>query len=259
MKAIKSSVEKLAAKNLKSGAFTEEQANKYKDCLGNITGTTKLADAKDCDLVIEAIIENIDIKRKFYSDLGAITKPTAILASNTSSLPIVDLGKASGRPERMVGLHFFNPVQVMKLVEVIKTDATSPEVFQASEEFVNKIGKVAVACKDTPGFVVNRLLVPYLAQAIALFERGDASVEGVDNAMKLGAGHPMGPLQLADYVGLDVTLFILQGWKEKFPNEPAFFIPGILKKMVAEGKLGRKNGKGFYKWDGFKVVGVNKD
>ena len=127
------------------------------------------------------------------------------------------------------------------------------------EGFVEKIGKVSVACNDTPGFVVNRLLVPYLAQSISLYERGDADIEGIDNGMMLGAGHPMGPMKLADYVGLDVTLFILQGWKEKYPNEPAFFVPNILKKMVAEGKLGRKSGKGFYNWDGLKATGVSKD
>jgi 3-hydroxyacyl-CoA dehydrogenase len=144
----------------------------------------------------------------------------------------------------------------MKLVEVITTDATHDDVGKASEDFITNIKKVAVACKDTPGFVVNRLLVPYLAQSISLYERGDASVEGIDTAMMLGAGHPMGPLKLADYVGLDVTLFILQGWKDKYPDEPAFLIPEVLKKMVAEGNLGRKSGKGFYKWDGYKALGV---
>jgi 3-hydroxyacyl-CoA dehydrogenase len=257
MKHIKSSIDKIAAKKLETKKFTAEQADKYKSLFNSITPTTKLADAKDCDLVIEAIIENIDIKKKFYQDLGAITKPGCILASNTSSLRITDLAKASGRPAHTVGLHFFNPVQIMKLVEVVKTDTTDADVVAASEEFVEKIGKVAVACKDTPGFVVNRLLVPYLSSAISLYERGDADIEGIDNAMMLGAGHPMGPLKLADYVGLDVCLFILQGWKEKYPNEPTFIVPNILKKMVAEGKLGKKNGKGFYIWEGMKAVKPN--
>ena len=190
MSAIKASIEKLAAKKMKAGLLTEEQARDFALSINNIEPSTKLADAKDCDLVIEAIIENIDIKKKFYADLGKVTKPSAILASNTSSLPIMELAKASGRPDKMIGLHFFNPVPLMKLVEVISTTSTAPAVLQASgiyppiytnthtvpnlafsfvcslsiEEFVSKIGKVAVPCKDTPGFVVNRLLVPYIAQ-----------------------------------------------------------------------------------------------
>jgi 3-hydroxyacyl-CoA dehydrogenase len=142
----------------------------------------------------------------------------------------------------------------MGLVEVVRTDKTDPEVFQAAVDFVKQTGKTPVSCKDTPGFVVNRLLVPFLGQALLLLERGDASKEDIDAAMRLGAGHPMGPITLADYVGLDTTLFILEGWKKDFPNEPAFVIPEVLRHKVKDGKLGRKTGEGFYKWQGDKVI-----
>ncbi|KAJ0409492.1 hypothetical protein P43SY_002382 [Pythium insidiosum] len=253
MKRIESSLSKIQARNVKKGSITEEQAQQaVQETLGRITPTTNTEDLADCDLVIEAIIENVDIKKDFYAKLGAIVKPSAVFASNTSSLAISDFAGSSGRPEKMVGLHFFNPVQIMKLVEVVRTDDTDAAVFEACKNWVHAIGKHPVSCKDTPGFIVNRLLVPYLAQAIAMFERGDATKEDIDVSMQFGAGHPMGPITLADYVGLDTCLFILEGWVRDHPNEPAFFVPDVLRQKVKEGKLGRKTGEGFFKWDGDK-------
>lgn len=205
-----------------------------------------------CDLVVEAIVEDLQEKKKLFAELGRICKPDAILASNTSSFPIAELARASGRPRQVVGLHFFNPVQLMKLVEVVRTSETSDEVFATARAFGEACGKTPVACKDTPGFVVNRLLVPYLVQSLRMLERGDASPADIDTAMKLGCGHPMGPIELTDYVGLDTTLAILKGWVKAHPQEAAFAIPALLEKKVAEGKLGRKTGEGFYKWQGDK-------
>ncbi|MEM7518683.1 MAG: 3-hydroxyacyl-CoA dehydrogenase NAD-binding domain-containing protein, partial [Planctomycetota bacterium] len=200
----------------------------------------------------EAIVEDLDVKKSLFKELGEICKPETILASNTSSFPIAEMGEASGRPERMVGLHFFNPVQLMRLVEVVRTDKTDEDVFAAARGFGEACKKTPVSCKDTPGFVVNRLLVPYMTQALLMLERGDATKEDIDAAMQFGCGYPMGPLTLTDYVGLDTTLSILQGWVERYPNEPAFAIPKVLEQKVKEGKLGRKTGEGFYKWDGDK-------
>jgi len=217
-----------------------------------ITGTLAKADLADCDLVVEAIVEDLDVKKTLFAELGKLCKPETIFASNTSSFPIAAMAEASGRPSRFVGLHFFNPVQLMKLVEVVRTDKTDAAVFEAARAFGVACGKTAIACKDTPGFVVNRLLVPYMSQALLMLERGDASAEDIDIAMKLGTGYPMGPIELTDYVGLDTTLSILEGWVKAHPNEPTFTIPKILASKVAEKKLGRKTGEGFYKWQGDK-------
>ena len=150
----------------------------------------------------------------------------------------------------MIGLHFFNPMQLMRLVKAVRTDATSDEAFAKAKAFGEAVGKVPVTCEDTPGFVVNRLLVPYMVQSLLMLERGDATKEDIDAAMQFGCGYPMGPLTLTDYVGLDTTLFILEGWTERYPDEPAFAIPDSLRAKVAEGKLGKKSGQGFYAWDG---------
>jgi len=250
---IQKSVAKLASKQVEKGKLDEAKAKEFVDgTLGRIKGSTNKADLADCDLIIEAIVENLDIKKSLFAELGKLCKPETVFASNTSSFPIGEMADASGRPERFVGLHFFNPVQLMRLVEVVRTDKTDDNVFAAARAFGEACGKSPVSCKDTPGFVVNRLLVPYMTQALLMLERGDASKEDIDTAMQLGCGHPMGPLTLTDYVGLDTTLFILQGWKERYPNEPAFEVPAILERLVAEGKLGRKTGEGFYKWDGDK-------
>ena len=252
---IDKSLAKMAEKAVQKGKATEEDAKAGAAATrARITGALERSALADCDLVVEAIVEDLDVKKELFADLGKICKPETILASNTSSFPIGEMAEASGRPERFVGLHFFNPVQLMRLVEVVRTDATDEEVFAAARSFGEATGKAPVACKDTPGFVVNRLLVPYMTQALLMLERGDATAADIDVAMQFGCGYPMGPFTLTDYVGLDTTLYILEGWVERYPNEPAFVIPEILRQKVAEGKLGRKTGEGFYKWDGDKKV-----
>jgi len=242
---IQKSVDRLVSKERLSSADADALMNK-------ITFTTDRDALNDTDLIVEAIIENMELKKSLYSELGEQCKPETIFASNTSSLSITQMAMASGRPQNFVGVHFFNPVQLMKLVEIVRTDHTDEAVFDKTLDWVEKIGKVGVRCRDTPGFIVNRLLVPNLVQAILLVERGDASTKDVDLSMQLGAGHPMGPLHLADYIGLDTCLFIMEGWVKDFPNERAFEVPEILRKKVEENELGRKTGKGFYHWNGEK-------
>jgi 3-hydroxyacyl-CoA dehydrogenase len=249
---IDKSLAKLAEKAVEKGKPAEQAKAESAAVRARIRGSLSRQDLADRDLVVEAIVENLDEKKKLFAELGKICRTQTILASNTSSFPIALMGAASGRPAQMVGLHFFNPVQLMRLVEVVRTPATSDEVFAAARAFGEACGKTPVACKDTPGFVVNRLLVPYMVQSLLMLERGDASAADIDAAMKLGCGHPMGPIELTDYVGLDTTLAILEGWVKAHPGESAFAIPGVLKKKVAEGKLGRKTGEGFYKWQGDK-------
>ncbi len=247
------SLAKLASKNVEKGKMDQAAADAWVlEVRGRISGSTERSALADCDLVIEAIVENLDVKKELFGDLGGICKPETVFASNTSSFPIGEMAEASGRPSRFVGLHFFNPVQLMKLVEVVRTDATDEGVFAAARAFGEACGKIPVACKDTPGFVVNRLLVPYMVQAIEMLDRGDASKQDIDAAMQFGCGYPMGPLTLTDYVGLDTTLFILEGWTERYPDEPAFKIPASLVENVKAGRLGRKTGEGYYKWDGDK-------
>ncbi len=249
---VEKSLEKLAAKAVEKGKAPDAARADAQAAFGRIRGSLDPRDLADRDLVIEAIVEDLDVKKALYRDLGRICKPAAILASNTSSFPIAEMGAVSGRPQNMVGLHFFNPVQLMKLVEVVRTPKTSDEAFATAKAFGEAVGKVPVTCKDTPGFVVNRLLVPYMVQSLLMLERGDASKEDIDAAMQFGCGHPMGPITLTDYVGLDTTLSILEGWCERYPDEPAFAIPAVLRKKVKEGKLGRKSGEGFFKWEGDK-------
>jgi 3-hydroxyacyl-CoA dehydrogenase len=252
---IKDSLKKVISRDIKKGLYDEKEGEmKINHVFTNISTSMKLESLKDCDLIIEAIAENLPLKLDFYKKLSTIAQPTCVFASNTSSLAITQMAEVSGRADKFVGLHFFNPVQIMKLVEVIRTKHTNNEVYDAMKNFSNSIGKTAVSCGDTPGFIVNRLLVPYLAQSMSMLERGDASAIDIDVSMKLGAGHPMGPLELADYIGLDTALHILEGWVADFPNETAFFIPDILKAKVKAGHFGRKTGKGFYKWDGDKCL-----
>jgi len=247
---IEKSLAKLAEKLVEKGKKSAEEAEAdAAAAFGRISGTLDRADLADCDLICEAIVENLEVKNELFRELGESVKESCIFATNTSSFPVAEMAAASGRPDRFVGLHFFNPVQLMRLVEVVHTDETDEEVFAAARAFGEACGKTAVSCKDTPGFVVNRLLVPYMVQALEMLDRGDASKEDIDAAMQLGCGHPMGPITLTDYVGLDTTLFILQGWAERYPNEPAFGVPAILERYVAEGKLGRKVGEGFYDWN----------
>lgn len=221
-----------------------------KETMGRLSiSTDATAAAAQSDLVIEAIVENLEIKQKLFSALDEAAPQHVIFASNTSSLPIGDIASATNRQDRFGGLHFFNPVPVMKLVEVVKAKETSEETFKSLRDFGKAMGKATVDCKDTPGFIVNRLLVPYMMEAIRMLERGDASAKDIDTAMKLGAGYPMGPIELGDYVGLDTCKFILDGWTEAYPDQPLFQPSPLLNKMVAEGKLGRKSGEGFYKYN----------
>ncbi|HKA24501.1 MAG TPA: 3-hydroxybutyryl-CoA dehydrogenase, partial [Candidatus Eisenbacteria bacterium] len=213
--------------------------------LASLKGTTKVDDLADCDLVIEAIVENLDAKRALYGSLDKVTKPETIYASNTSSLSVTEMAAGTERPGRFVGLHFFNPVPLMKLVEVVSTIVTEPQVLTEVKGFVAQIGKTAVSTGDTTGFVVNRLLVPYLLDAIRMLEAGVATREDIDNAMKLGCGYPMGPLTLLDFVGLDTTYYIANIMFDEF-KEPNFAPPPLLKRMVLAGHHGRKSGRGFY-------------
>jgi 3-hydroxyacyl-CoA dehydrogenase len=253
---IEKSLAKLAEKQVEKQKLAADQvAGWVAGIRGRIRGTLAKSELADRDLVIEAVVEDLGAKKALFAELGKVCRPETIFASNTSSFPITEMAEASGRPARFVGLHFFNPVQLMKLVEVVRTDRTDEDVFATARAFGEACGKTPVSCKDTPGFVVNRLLVPYMVQALLMLERGDATKEDIDTAMQLGCGYPMGPITLTDYVGLDTTLSILRGWRQRWPKEPAFQIPANLERLVAAGKLGRKSGEGFYKWDGDKKVG----
>jgi len=228
-----------------------EAGNKFfKETIGRIKTATDPATAvKGADLVIEAIVENLKTKQDLWKSIDKAAPKHTLFASNTSSLPIKDQAMVTQRQDRFGGLHFFNPVPVMKLVEVVRTENTSEESFKSLFDFGKALGKVPISCKDTPGFVVNRLLVPYMMEAIRMYERGDASKEDIDIAMKLGAGYPMGPFELLDYVGLDTTKFIIDGWHNSYPNEPLFKPIDTLTKLVKNGKLGKKSGEGFYKYE----------
>ena len=210
-----------------------------------LKGTTNMQDLADCDIVIEAVIENVAEKKKMYAALDGVVKKGAIFASNTSSISITELMTATKRPDRFIGLHFFNPVPLMKLVEVVRTIATASDVFDTAYEFGKKLGKVPVRTSDKTGFIVNRLLVPYLLDAVRAYEEGVASIEDIDNAVKLGMGHPMGPFTLLDFVGLDTTYYITHVMFDEF-KERRFASPPLLKRMVMAGWYGKKSGKGFY-------------
>jgi 3-hydroxybutyryl-CoA dehydrogenase len=212
---------------------------------GRIAGSVSLEELRDADLVIEAITENVALKKETFGKLDRICPPSALLASNTSSCTITELAAATGRPARVLGLHFFNPAPVMKLVEVVRTILTSDETVEIAWEFVQALGKTPVAARDTTGFIVNRLLVPYLLEAVRVLESGVATKEDIDQAMKLGCGYPMGPFTLLDLVGLDTTLFVAEVMFDEF-REARFAPPPLLKRMVMAGHLGRKSGKGFY-------------
>ncbi|HME82235.1 MAG TPA: 3-hydroxybutyryl-CoA dehydrogenase [Candidatus Eremiobacteraceae bacterium] len=213
--------------------------------LARLKTSTNVDDLKGCDLVIEAIVENMPAKKELFAKLDALLAPHAIICSNTSSLCVIEMAAATKRPKQIAGLHFFNPVPLMKLVEVVKTIVTSQETIDTLYAFAKKLGKVPILAQDTPGFVVNRLLVPYLLYAIRVYEQGLASKEDIDEGMKLGCGHPMGPLTLLDFVGLDTTYYIAQIMFDEF-KDPMFAAPPLLKRMVLAGHHGRKSGKGFY-------------
>jgi 3-hydroxybutyryl-CoA dehydrogenase len=213
--------------------------------LGNLKGTTAYADLKDCDLVIEAIVENVEVKKQAYAQVEAHVGAHCLIASNTSSLCITELAAGTKRPDKVGGLHFFNPVPLMKLVEVIRALTTSNETYQELFAFAQAVGKEPITAPDKGGFIVNRLLVPYLLDAIRCVEEGLGTVEDIDKGMKLGCGHPMGPLTLLDFVGLDTTFFIANIMFDEF-REQRFAPPPLLKRMVLAGHHGRKSGKGFY-------------
>ena len=221
-----------------------DQALKDK-ILGNIKGTTEYKDLADCDLVCEAVVENLDTKKVVYIELDQFCKHDCIFASNTSSLSIGDMAVVTKRRDRFVGLHFFNPVPIMKLCEVVRTLDTSDETFKAAFAFAESVGKTCVTAKDSPGFVVNVLLVPYLLDAIRQFERGLATKEDIDNGMMLGCGHPMGPLTLTDFIGLDTILYIADIMFAEF-KDAHYSAPPLLRRMVHAGYLGKKAGRGFY-------------
>ncbi|XP_060635101.1 hydroxyacyl-coenzyme A dehydrogenase, mitochondrial [Anolis sagrei] len=245
-KGIEDSLKKVAKKRFADKP--EAGAEFIEKTLKNIgTSTDPVSVVHSTDLVVEAIVENLSAKHELFKTLDKFAPEHTIFASNTSSLPITDIANATTRQDRFGGLHFFNPVPVMKLVEVVKTPMTSEKTFESLVDFAKALGKNPVACKDTPGFVVNRLLVPYLMEAVRLFERGDATKEDIDIAMKLGTGYPMGPFELLDYVGLDTTKYIIDGWQALEPNNPLFAQSPLLNKLVEEKKLGKKTGEGFYK------------
>jgi 3-hydroxybutyryl-CoA dehydrogenase len=235
-------IEKSLGRFAEKGTMTADQRA---ETLGRLTGTTKFEDLADCDIVIEAITENLQVKRETYATIDKIVKPGAIFASNTSSLVITEMMTATKRVDRFIGMHFFNPVPLMKLVEVVETITTAPEVMDEAMKFGVSLGKVPIRTSDRSGFIVNRLLVPYLLDAIRALEEGVGSVEDIDNGLKLGAGHPMGPFTLLDFVGLDTTYYIANIMFEEF-REKRFAPPPLLKRLVLAGHHGKKTGRGFY-------------
>jgi len=239
---IEKSLSRLVERGVEKGGITAEQRTAAQS---RLKGTTKMQDLADSDILVEAIIENVGEKRKTYTELDGIVKKDGIFATNTSSICVAELMTATKRPERFVGLHFFNPVPMMKLVEVVRTIATGDEVFDTAVDFGKKLGKLPVRTVDKPGFIVNRLLVPYLLDAIRAYEEGVGSIADIDESMKLGCGYPMGPFTLLDFVGLDTTYYITHVMYDEF-KERRFAAPPLLKRMVLAGWYGRKTGKGFY-------------
>jgi 3-hydroxybutyryl-CoA dehydrogenase len=239
-----SSIDKSLAKFVEKGTMT---ADAKRETVNRLTGTTHLEDLKDCDIIIEAITENLELKNLTYRTLDQVCKPETIFASNTSSLSITEMMAVTKRPDRFIGLHFFNPVPLMKLVEVVRTILTDPEVYETAFAFAKSLGKVPVRARDTSGFIVNRLLVPYLLDAVRAFEEGVGSIEDIDNGMKLGCGYPMGPFTLLDFVGLDTTHYIADILFDEF-KEKRFASPPLLRRLVLAGHCGKKTGRGFYDW-----------
>ena len=236
------SIEKTLAKGIERGKVTAAERDAT---LKNLRFVTRLEELADSDLFIEAVVEDLDVKNSLWSQLNRIAQPDAIFASNTSSLTIIAMATASGRPDRMLGLHFFNPVPLMKLVEVVRTITTSEETEQRALDFVKALGKEPIRAKDSSGFVVNLLLIPYMLDAINALEANVASVEDIDKGMQLGAGHPMGPFTLLDFVGLDTAYKIAEIMFEEY-RDRRYAPPPLLKRMVLAGMLGKKSGKGFY-------------
>ncbi|HET8567600.1 MAG TPA: 3-hydroxybutyryl-CoA dehydrogenase [Candidatus Limnocylindria bacterium] len=238
-------VDSSLARLVKGGRLSEEDA---KAARGRMRSTTSLADLADRDLIVEAVVEVIDTKKQVFAELAKVCSKDAIFTSNTSSLTIVEIAAATDRPDRFAGLHFFNPAPVMQLVEIVRAVTTSDETIETLRAFVKRLGKTGVVCKDTPGFIVNRLMVPYLLGAIRALEQGIASAEEIDQAVKLGLRHPMGPFELLDYTGLDINLHVANIFFDEF-RDPAMAPPPLLKRMVLAGRLGVKTGRGFYEYD----------
>lgn len=239
-------IEKQLARAVEKGRSSQEDADAVR---GRIQGTVAYAELADCDLVLEAITESLPLKLEMWREVDPIVKPEAVFATNTSSLAVIDQAAATGRPSQFVGLHYFNPPQVMKLVEVVRCVTTSDDAFETALEFARSEGKLAIPTKDKAGFIVNRLLVPYMLDAIRAYEEGVGSVAEIDEAMKAGAGHPMGPLTLADFVGLDTMGSICDVLFDEF-RERRFARPPTLRKMLSAGWFGRKSGIGFYDYSG---------
>jgi 3-hydroxybutyryl-CoA dehydrogenase len=239
-------IEKQLARAVEKGKATQEDADAVR---GRIQGTTDYGDLADCDLVLEAITESLPLKLEMWKAVDGIVKPEAVFATNTSSLSVIDQAASTSRPDRFAGLHYFNPAQVMKLVEVVRAVTTSDEAFETALAFAQSQGKLAIPTKDKAGFIVNRLLVPYMLDAMRAYEEGVGSIEEIDEAMKAGAGHPMGPLTLADFVGLDTMGSICDVLFDEF-RERRFAQPPTLRKMLAAGWYGRKSGMGFYDYSG---------
>jgi len=247
-------IDKSLSKFVEKGKLSAEDK---KSCVARLRGSVSLKDLADCDIVVEAITENPKIKKETYTAIDSIVKKDAIFASNTSSLTITELSMATARPKQFVGLHFFNPVPLMKLVEVVRTILTSDDAFNTAFEFAKSLGKDPVSCRDNSGFIVNRLLVPYLLDAIRALEEGVGSVEDIDKAMQLGCGYPMGPFTLLDFVGLDTTYYITDVMFNEY-REKRFASPALLRKMVLAGRFGRKSGAGFYDYSGEKPVAFDR-
>jgi len=237
-------INSILSRNVEKGRISQEDKDAT---MARIKGTTNTKDFSDCDLVIEAVIENMDLKKKVFAELDKICPKHAILASNTSCLSVIDMAKATNRPEQVLGMHFFNPVPVMRLLELVKTILTSDETMETARKFGEAIGKTVSVSPDIPAFVVDQLANPFLLDAIRMVENGVATAEDIDTGVRLGLNHPMGPLALADLVGLDTILFIANALYDEL-KDPKFAPPTLLKKMVAAGWLGRKTGKGFYEY-----------
>jgi 3-hydroxybutyryl-CoA dehydrogenase len=235
-------INKSLSRAVSKGKVAQEEMNAT---LGRVKGITKMADFAPCDLVIEAAVENMELKKQIFTELDGILRPEAIIGSNTSSLCITEMASVTQRGDKVLGIHFFNPVPIMPLLELVRTILTSDETLAVIREFGQSVGKTTVVAKDTPGFIVNRLLIPYLLHAVRIYEDGLATKEDIDTAIKLGLNHPMGPLTLMDLVGLDTTLFIADAMFDEF-KDPRYAAPPLLRRMVLAGHLGRKSGKGFY-------------
>lgn len=235
-------IDKVLSRSVEKGKLAQADKDAV---MGRIKGTTSTKDFADCDLVIEAAIEDLELKKKIFAELDGICPKEAILATNTSCLSIIDMAMVTKRVDKVVGLHFFNPAPIMKLLEIVKTIATSEETMAVSQKFGEKLGKTTVVAQDAPGFIVNRLWIPFLLHSIRLYEDGVASREDIDNAIQLGLNYPMGPLTLSDMVGIDVVKFVSDALYEQL-KDPRYITPTLVDKMVAAGWLGRKTGRGFY-------------